>query len=228
MTWVIKQRINFYLDEFRPPKIPDDLRRLLIGIAVHAVVAVLLLLGVIVNWYWQELRLSEVVDLQAAVELDVKNIEQERPPLKLDQALVTQRNEMRQELESSQRILRYLTQRELSSSHSFTTLVAGLGEQKLPGVWLKRFSFFRDGEEMSIEGYTYDPAQVSKYASTLLARDGYTERAFRFVDIRKVKDEDWLSFKLDSRQLEVNSEKATKKVVVTSNELMRNAREGRL
>ena len=31
MSWEIKQRVNFYLDEFQPPKIPDDLKMILIG-----------------------------------------------------------------------------------------------------------------------------------------------------------------------------------------------------
>ena len=127
MSWEIKQRVNFYLDEFQPPKIPDDLKMILIGAGLHVGIAVVVLLGLVINWYWQGHRLEGMQERQAIVEQQVANIESERPPLKLDDALVAQRAKLREDLESSQRILRYLTQQELDSSTSFTTMVKELG-----------------------------------------------------------------------------------------------------
>ena len=56
MTWEIKQRVNFYLEEFQPPKIPNDLRQLIISVIGHAVIAMVVLVGLSINWYWQALR----------------------------------------------------------------------------------------------------------------------------------------------------------------------------
>jgi hypothetical protein len=228
MTWEIKQRVNFYLEEFQPPKIPNDLRQLIISVIGHAVIAMVVLVGLSINWYWQGLRMEKVAAQQVVVESQVNNIERERPPLKINQELTKQRDDMRADLDSSQRILRYLTQQELSSSDSFTTLVTGLGEQDVAGVWLSRFSFFRDGKHINLEGYTDDPAKVSKYVSSLLQRDGFEDHAFRFVDIYKQEDSAWLSFKLDSRPQEVTKDSGNKTATITSKELMRQAREGRL
>lgn len=228
MTWEIKQRVNFYLEEFQPPKIPNDLRQLIISVIGHAVIAMVVLVGLSINWYWQGLRMEKVAAQQVVVESQVNNIERERPPLKINQELTKQRDDMRADLDSSQRILRYLTQQELSSSDSFTTLVTGLGEQDIAGVWLSRFSFFRDGKHINLEGYTDDPAKVSKYVSSLLQRDGFEDHAFRFVDIYKQEDSAWLSFKLDSRPQEVTKDSGNKTATITSKELMRQAREGRL
>jgi hypothetical protein len=228
MTWEIKQRVNFYLEEFQPPKIPNDLRQLIISVIGHAVIAMVVLVGLSINWYWQGLRMEKVAAQQVVVESQVNNIERERPPLKINQELTKQRDDMRADLDSSQRILRYLTQQELSSSDSFTTLVTGLGEQDVAGVWLSRFSFFRDGKHINLEGYTDDPAKVSKYVSSLLQREGFEDHAFRFVDIYKQEDSAWLSFKLDSRPQEVTKDSGNKTATITSKELMRQAREGRL
>ena len=129
MTWEIKQRVNFYLEEFQPPKIPNDLRQLIITVIAHTLIAIVVLVGLSINWYWQGLRMGSVAAQQVEVESQVNNIERERPPLKINQELTKQRDDMRADLDSSQRILRYLTQQELSSSDSFTTLVTGLGEQ---------------------------------------------------------------------------------------------------
>lgn len=228
MTWEIKQRVNFYLEEFQPPKIPNDLRQLIISVIGHVVIAMVVLVGLSINWYWQGLRMGKVAAQQVEVESQVNNIERERPPLKINQELTKQRDDMRADLDSSQRILRYLTQQELSSSDSFTTLVTGLGEQDVAGVWLSRFSFFRDGKHINLEGYTDDPAKVSKYVSSLLQRDGFEDHAFRFVDIYKQEDSAWLSFKLDSRPQEVTKDSGNKTATITSKELMRQAREGSL
>jgi hypothetical protein len=228
MTWEIKQRVNFYLEEFQPPKIPNDLRQLIISVIGHAVIAMVVLVGLSINWYWQGLRMEKVAAQQVVVESQVNNIERERPPLKINQELTKQRDDMRADLDSSQRILRYLTQQELSSSDSFTTLVTGLGKQDVAGVWLKRFAFYREGKHISLEGSTDDPAKVSRYVSSLLKRDGFEDHAFRFVDIYKQEDSAWLSFKLDSRPQEVTKDSGNKTATITSKELMRQAREGRL
>lgn len=230
MTWEIKQRVNFYLEEFQPPKVPKDLRVLIIGAIAHTIVAFVVIIGLTINWYWQGYRLDNVVLQQGEVERKVSNIERERPPLKVDQKLTAQRDEMRADLDSSQRILRYLTQQELNSSHSFTKLVENLGEQDVRGVWLKRFTFFNEGSHISLEGYTDDPAKVSRYAATLLNRPGFSEHAFRFVDIYKTEDSAWLSFKLDSRPKLESAETlaSSKQTAITSKDIMRKAREGRL
>jgi hypothetical protein len=228
MTWEIKQRVNFYLEEFQPPKIPNDLRQLIITVIAHTLIAIVVLVGLSINWYWQGLRMGSVAAQQVEVESQVNNIERERPPLKINQELTKQRDDMRADLDSSQRILRYLTQQELSSSDSFTTLVTGLGEQDIAGVWLKRFAFYREGKHISLEGSTDDPAKVSKYVSSLLKRDGFEDHAFRFVDIYKKEVSAWLSFKLDSRPQEVTKDSGNKTATITSKELMRQAREGRL
>ena len=92
MSWEIKQRANFYLEEFQPPKIPGDLRAILIGAGLHVGIAVITLFGLVINWHWQGHRLEGMIERQAIVEQQVANIESERPPLKLNDALVAQRS----------------------------------------------------------------------------------------------------------------------------------------
>ena len=227
MNWQVKQRVNFYIEEFRPPRIPTDLNHLMIGAAVHGVLFVLVLIGLVINWYYQGNRLMKITQSQVMVEQQVANIERERPPLHLDDQLVAERDRARRNLESSQRILRFLTQQELRSSYSFTSMVEQLGEQNINGVWLSRFAFFDEGKQINIEGYTDDPAKVSRYVSTLLARSSYEQHAFRFVDVHKAEGKPWLSFRLDTRPEEKQTAQAGAPVL-TSNEVMRRAREGRL
>lgn len=227
MSWDIKQQVNFYLEEFQPPKIPQDLRLILIGVGVHVAVAVVVVVGLAINWTWQGHRLESVTARHNLVEQQVANIERERPPLQVDQTLVDERARLREDLESSQRILRYLTQQELQSSHSFTSMVAQLGEQNISGVWLKNFSFLEEGKDISLQGYTDDPAKISRYVTSLLARDGYRDHAFRSVDVQRGEDGRWLEFRLDSRPQKKEKPAETQRTALTSREVMRQLREGR-
>jgi len=229
MTWEIKQSINFYLEEFQPPKIPKDLRYLLMGAAIHACLAVILMVGLVINLFWQEHRLKGITERQSVIEQQVANIERERPPLKQDEGLVNQRADLRSDLESSQRILHYLTQQELDSSISFTDMVFQLGEQDVNGVWLKSFAFYEEGSHINIEGYTDDPAKISRYVSELLARTEFRKRAFRHVDVRKEEDSRWLVFNLDSRPAEKGQQDTRPaSAKMTSADLIKRAREGML
>ncbi len=228
MSWEIKQRANFYLEEFQPPKIPDDLRAILIGAGLHVGIAVIALLGLVINWHWQGHRLQGMLERQTIVEQQVANIESERPPLKLNDALVAQRTKLREDLESSQRILRYLTQQELDSSTSFTTMVKELGDQDVRGVWLKSFAFYDEGRHINISGYTDDPAKISRYVSDLLKRSGFSEQAFRYVDVRKEEESRWLTFRLDTRPREKEKTSEPRNAAMTSAEVLRRVREDTL
>jgi len=225
MNWQVKQRVDFYLEEFQPPRIPADLERMLIGAAVHGILFAVVLVGLVINWYYQGARLADMTAAQSRVEQQVANIERERPPLHLNEELVRERDKARRDLESSQKILRFLTQQDIKSSVSFTSMVEQLGEQDIRGVWLKRFSFFNEGRDINIEGYTDDPAKVSRYVSALLNRSGYENQAFRFVDVHKTEDKPWLTFRLDTRPERPAS---PTNQALTSGEIMRRAREGRL
>ena len=44
-----------------------------------------------------------------------------------------------------------------------------------------------------------DPAKISKYVSTLVEKSAYQRRAFRYIDVQKEDDKQWLRFQLDTR-----------------------------
>ena len=92
MSWEVKQSIDFYLDEFKPPRLPDDLKFILVGVGLHAVFAVVLIGGLLINGYVQSAYFQRISMKQSDVERQVSNIENERPSLQLDPALVAERD----------------------------------------------------------------------------------------------------------------------------------------
>lgn len=198
MSWEIKQHIDFYLDDFKPPRLPEDLRFIVVGLGIHATFALLLIGGLVINSYAQSAYLQQVTQEQAQVENEVANLETERPSLELDEALVAERDKAGNNLESSRRILQYLTQQDVGQSYSFRSLVGGLTEQTVSGVWLSGFRFSEEGQQIRLTGHAYDPKKVSGYAGQLLDKAAYQGRSFRFIQVNKTEGESYLTFTLDT------------------------------
>lgn len=226
MTWDVKQSVNFYLEEFHPPRIPTDLRLIMMGVGLHISVATLVIFCLLINWLYQGQRLKSMTEEQTRLVQQVAEIEAGLSPLTLDDTLVDERTKLRNDLESSQLILRYLTQQELDSRRSFTTMTSQLGEQNINGMWLSSFTFYEGGRHVDITGYTDDPAKVSRYVTDLLGRSGFNEQTFRYVDVMREEGEAWLIFRLDSRSREQANEEVLQSSIPTSSDIVRRAREG--
>jgi len=220
MSWEVKQSIDFYLDEFKPPRLPDDLKFILVGVGLHAVFAVVLIGGLLINGYVQSAYFQRMSMKQSDVERQVSNIENERPSLQLDPALVAERDSAGNSLESSRRILQYLTQQDIGESHSFSGLVTDLSEQRVSGVWLSGFRFSGEGHHVRLTGHAFDPVKVSAYAGSLLDKPSYQGRSFRFIQVGQEDEKSYLSFVLDTRN-KGDESGATEQTVLTSRAIMR-------
>lgn len=199
MSWQIKQRVNFYTDEFKPPQLPDEIARLLL---ISAALMSLMLVVFVCAWSysgWQGRALDNARQQQAFLQQQLETIKAERPPLIADSGLEQQKQLQEQRLVANQKILRYLTQGQLEQSHSFTPMVEQLGEQDIKGVWLQSFVIDEQGQRIGLNGYVDDPAKLSPYISSLVNRSAYKNRAFRFIDLQKNEGNSWLKFELDTR-----------------------------
>ena len=199
MSWQIKQRVNFFTDEFKPPQLPDEIARLIL---ILAAVTSLMLVVLVSAWSysgWQERALEAARQQQAFLRQQLETLKAERPPLAVDTGLEQQKQQQEQRLIAHQKILRYLTQGQLQQSYSFTPMVEQLGEQNIKGVWLQSFAIDDQGQRIGLNGYVDDPAKLSPYVSSLVNRSAYKNRAFRFIDLQKNEDNSWLKFELDTR-----------------------------
>lgn len=199
MSWQIKQHLDFYIEEFQPPKIPRELRVMITSAAVHVAAMLVIALGLMSFWFWQGEELKYAQQQQKFLEQQIVEIQALRPPLVVDARLAEQRDLARRQLEGGQKVLRYLTQQQLEEGQSFTQLVSQLGDQHVAGVWLNQFSISDQGRHISLHGYVDDPAKISKYVATLVEKRAYQGRAFRYIDVQKEEDKQWLRFQLDTR-----------------------------
>lgn len=197
MSWTIKQRIDFYLPEFRPPVLPRRIRLLLLGLLLHAVILLLVVLLLHAVDRYEQRSLAALKAQQPSVQQAITEQRALRPPLVEDEQLLQQRQQAREQLQSAQSVLMYLSRQQLQDSRSLTPLVMQLAEQDIAGIWLTEFSIAQQGRAIALHGYVDQPAKISRYVSTLLSRPAYQGRVFRVVDVQQ-SEQDWMTFELNS------------------------------
>ncbi|MCD8523451.1 MAG: hypothetical protein LRY66_04310 [Saccharospirillaceae bacterium] len=208
MTWQIQQRINFYLEEFRPPVLPQPIRRLLWQLLLS--VLLMLCVGLMVlayrQWLWNTEQQAEQLTQRLTLQLEHEMAR--RPPLVVDSGLQQQVEAARRQLSNSQKILLYLSREHLQQSQSLTPLIAQLGEQPVTGIWLQGFSLRDAGQHVRLLGFVDDPARLSGYVSALLQRSAYSGKSFRQIDVQRT-GERWLSFVLDTEAVAADASALT-------------------
>lgn len=197
MSWQLKQRVNFFTDDFRPPKMPEDIRFLLTGLvltfAALSACALLLLVGRV----WQESVLTSEQQERLRLQQLIAEEMQRLPPLVVDPQLEQQLKAAQDHLQNSQRVLTYLSREGQSQRTSFTALVTQLGLAESEGVWLSAFSLLDGGHNIELRGFVKEARQLSPYIEALTAQPAFQGRAFRQVDVSE--ENQHLQFYLDTR-----------------------------
>ena len=202
MSWSVKQRINFYTEDFKPPQLPEDIQLLLFSVAGNLVLALVLVLAALGYARWEASQLQQEQQQEQSLLQQIEQVMAARPPLALDPSLQQRKDVVSQQLAASRKVLSYLSQGNLQQSYSFTHKVEQLAQQDVAGVWLQRFVINEQGQQVRLQGYVDDPAKLSPYIASLVRRPAYQQVAFRYVDIQKHDDNRWLMFELDSRARE--------------------------
>lgn len=200
MSWPIKQQVNFYTDEFRPPVMPAELKSLIGSLALTLMTLMVLTMLLLGGYVWQERVLhssqQEHHHLQQMITAEMQRL----PPMVIDQQLEQQLQAARQQLQNSQRVLTYLSREEQSVQPSFTALVAQLGQVETDGIWLSGFSLLDGGRNIELRGFAREARQLSPYIESLTAQPAFQGRAFRQVNVAENKQR--LQFRLDTRAAE--------------------------
>lgn len=199
MSWQIRQKINFYSDEFRPPRLARDVSILLRNMALTSVLMLILAALALVLKLWMHSRVDAAQATSDALIAAIEQEQQRRPPLVADPQLQKELDKARQQLINSQRVLTYLSREGQELPPSFTALVSQLGDVKTDGIWLSGFSMDGSGNHIELRGFAQKAARVSPYVEALAQQPAYQGMAFRQVEINTEPGQKWLTFRLDTR-----------------------------
>ncbi|MDF2179144.1 PilN domain-containing protein [Aliiglaciecola sp. CAU 1673] len=192
----MKQRVNFYFDEFKP-KLTLFTLNTVIGLWCLALLVILFFwwLG---HQQWQQLSEEQenvASELRIMKDtLDQQNARQGQPPNPILNAEVLQ---LDRQLISKTQVLKQLAKLETKQSSGYGTLMEGLARQHHPDIWLSRIQVDEHG--VLLQGGTLASTSIPKWLDGLKAEEYFRGMAFSTVQMQR-DEQDRLMFQLSSRQ----------------------------
>jgi len=174
---MINQQINLYVRQEK------------VRVPFSAAICALIVLGVTVlvaGLYTQEYR--ALADAKARVaaltavkqqrQQEIAALQQQNAARRVDPDLQVQRDRLQQDLKARQLYGRLLEQLEPTRPLRFSTLLQGLSNQALSGLWLTRIVASEGGARLQLQGETTQPELIPRYLRGLGAEQSYGQAQF--------------------------------------------------
>lgn len=124
-------------------------------------------------------------------------VSEQRQPARRSGLLEDQLRQARRELEQKQRAISALQQREGSNIAGFSEYFAGLGRQRLNGLWLTRIAIHAGGE-VRLHGNAELAQLVPRYLQRLGEEQAFQGTEFRSLLIQRTDAPGYNAFKVSS------------------------------
>lgn len=202
----VKQSINFYSAEFKPPELPQSAKLLLQVCGIILVLNLVLFISLLgIRSFHQQALLSTQTE-QENLNQRLAKITASLPKRTPDSTLVTRLEREQAAIVKRRKVIEYLRSDSLYDSNDFVAPVAQLEQQSVDGIWLNRFSLLNKGQDIELYGLARKPHMVSQYLQQLSTRPAYEGRAFRRIEVNRSQQGNWSEFYLSTQQEEVAEE----------------------
>ncbi|RDE18856.1 hypothetical protein DV711_14660 [Motiliproteus coralliicola] len=189
----MKQQINLYVKR-ESVKVPFSATTCLL-------ILVVLTLGLTaINFLEQNKRsqaqqqLTQMQQQKTALQQQLNKLRAANKPKPESAELLRQVDRLKQQLSQQQRFGELLARLAPQQQGLFSSLLTGLSEQALEGVWLSRIQTSDNGRRVSLQGYTGHAELVPKYLKQLGDAPAY--RGAQFDQFELGEAQQGLSFKV--------------------------------
>jgi len=203
----VKQSINFYSAEFRPPELPQSAKLLLQVCGIILLLNLVLFISLLAIQGVQQQTLADSQLQQETLNQRLVKITASLPKRTPDNTLLARLEREKDAVVKRRKVIQYLKNDSLYDSNDFVAPVAQLEKQNVDGIWLSRFSLLNKGQDIELYGLARQPQMVSKYLQQLSTRPAYEGRAFRRIEVNRSTQGNWSEFYLSTRQEEVAEER---------------------
>lgn len=196
--WKIKQKVNLYSNEFRPPQPPKEL--IMTALLIATVVLLSLLIKIALFAFQQyldnQIAAEELRKIQLVDQLQIEN--EKLAKLNVDPFLVAQVERERGQIQQRQKVLSFLREQRFSDGVSLAELTENLAVED--GVWLTNFRFFENGEQIELAGLSKKAQGVTDYLAILGSKEPYRGRTFKHIEIEELNDQKINKFRLSTKE----------------------------
>jgi len=193
------QQVNFFRDEFKKKVI--FLSSLQIVMVSGAFVVVFSIFTVV------QMSMMDAMEKNADVALNQKQrmsdqletLEASFVEPKEDPALRLKIANINENVKSKKVLVNFLGGKSSKKTFSFSSVMNGLAEKSINGVWLTEFSIKTDGNHYRLVGNTQHPDLIPRYIDSLKTSETLMGTSFSLFDLERAeKGSDYLKFILSS------------------------------
>jgi len=193
------QQVNFFRDEFKKKVI--FLSSLQIAVISGAFVVVFSVLSVV------QMSMMDTMEKSADVAINQKQrlsdqlakLEASFVEPKEDPALRSEIANINENIKSKKVLVNFLGGQSSKKTFSFSSVMNGLSEKSIKGVWLTEFSIKTDGNHYRLVGNTQHPDLIPRYIDRLKTSETLMGTSFSLFDLeRSDKGASYLKFILSS------------------------------
>ena len=195
------QQVNFYQDDFRKKVV--FLSSMQILMLSGAFVLVFSIMSVVQTTMLKQLENSADIATKQKnrlsdqlASLEEKFVEPEENP-----ALLEEISAFNDEISRKSTLVNFLGGQSSKKTFSFSSVMEGLSEQSLKGVWLTELGIKTEGSHYRLVGNTQHPDLIPKYIDQLKKSDVLSGTAFNLFDLERAeKGKGYLKFILSSEE----------------------------
>lgn len=193
------QQVNFFRDEFKKKVI--FLSSLQIAIISGSFIVVFSILSIVQMSMMDDMEKSADVATNQKQRMSdrLAKLEESFVEPKEDPALRRKIAEINENIKSKKVLVTFLGGQSSKKTFSFSSVMNGLSEKSIKGVWLTEFSIKTDGSHYRLVGNTQHPDLIPQYIDRLKTSEILIGTSFSLFDLeRSEKGADYLRFILSS------------------------------
>ena len=184
----INQRINFYIDDFRPPVIPLPANKMA-GMLVALMVVLTLVAAALGYPVWT--KEQEIASLKKELSMrqsELEETKQKFPKVAIDKSLNQSLGVLKKENLSKKKLLKHLESDQIEDGQSFSRVFNDLETHDDKDVWLTRVDLMMGGNAVRLTGLVAQPDVLPNYIDGLKEAHSFTGRAFNLFDLERDSD----------------------------------------
>lgn len=144
-----------------------------------------------------EARVADLERQRDNAAAQLAQVTERQAPARRSALLDDQLRQVRRELEQKQRVIGALERRDGARSAGFSEYFAGLGRQRLNGLWLTRIAVHEDGR-IELHGYTEQAQLVPRYLQRLSKEPAFRGTEFRSIGIQRTEAPTYNAFQVST------------------------------
>lgn len=198
------QQINFYSQLKKPPKFNLNFEKFKQISIAFSILLVLLYLGNMLYYFWQQHALIELINQRKANEQQLAALNHYYAT-SLIKPLRWQNQILQTELETKQALLKQTQLPNIDTNFGYSLFLAAFAKNITPGVWLTHIVIEQASQQVILSGSAINNANILQFMQNLNNQYLFKGKNLRLIDLKNAGQvSDMVNFTLSTKAPEEN------------------------